>query len=150
MPRAFKPSPDHPAVAHLVQLHAELGGRRIASLQEAEQCADAMKHVEAVIKICDPAFDVHSIAVRRRNQTNPWFKRGHMLRTILDVLRAATEPLTAREIAERMLIARGIARPAGKDVTRLEASVRDIVFRGSLSKHVIADAGKPARWRLIL
>jgi hypothetical protein len=96
----------HPAIPFLVALHAELGGKRVASLKEAKRCAEAMKHVEAV-KICKPDYSVHRIAVRRRNQTNPWLRHGHMTRAALDVLKAATEPLTTRKIAARMLIARG-------------------------------------------
>jgi hypothetical protein len=49
-----------------------------------------MKH------LFDPAYNV--LSVRRRNQRNRWFKRGAMFRAVLDVLKAAEEPLTARAI----------------------------------------------------
>ena len=38
--------------------------------------ADAMIHVEAVIRIFDPAYSVRAIWARGRQRTNPWFKRG--------------------------------------------------------------------------
>jgi hypothetical protein len=48
-----------------------------------------MRHVEAVIKMLDPAYNLNSIAVKRR-QGNKWFKRGSLYRKALDVLRTAT------------------------------------------------------------
>jgi hypothetical protein len=39
------------------------------------------------------------------------FKRGTVYRRAVDVLRTATEPLTAREIAERVLAAANISKP---------------------------------------
>jgi len=62
-----------------------------------------MKHVEAVIRLFDPAYAVGRIAARRRYKGNGIFKRGTILRHALDVLRKAQGPLTAREITERML-----------------------------------------------
>ncbi len=59
-----------------------------------------MKHVEAVIRLFDPAYDTRRISVRRRYKGNPWFKRGTLVRHALDVLRKAQGPLTAREITE--------------------------------------------------
>ena len=61
-----------------------------------------MRHVEAVIKVLDPTFNLRRIALKRR-QPNPWFKRGTVYRRAVDALRTAEQPLTAREIAERVL-----------------------------------------------
>src|SRR5271167_858481 len=101
MPHAFKASPDHPAVDYLVRLHSDLGGRILDNRKEAKRLADSMRHVEAVIRLFDPAYNARRIAVRRRNRVNRWFKRGAMGRAILDVLKGATEPLATRAIAER-------------------------------------------------
>jgi len=49
----------------------------------------------------DPSYSLRAISVKRR-QSNPWFKRGTVYRRAVDALRTATEPLTAREIAERV------------------------------------------------
>jgi hypothetical protein len=75
--------------------------------KEADRIAHDMLHVEAVIRMFDPAHDIRRIAVRRR-RPNPWFKRGTVFRHALDVLRDAHGPLTAREITERMLAAKGV------------------------------------------
>src|ERR1700758_278563 len=111
MPRAFKVYPKHPAVAFLVNLHADLGGKIKANRQEGERLAADMKHVEAVIRMFDPAYDVRRITQRRRNRLNRWYKRGTMFRAVLDVLKAAEGPLTVREIAKRMLAQLGRSSP---------------------------------------
>jgi len=122
MPHAFKdPNPDHPAVDYLVRLHADLGGRIDANQKEAKRLADAMRSVEAVIRLFDPAYDVRRITARRRNRVNAWFRHGTMYRAVLDVLKTATAPLATRTIAERMLQARGQAEPDPKDVRDLES-----------------------------
>lgn len=124
MPHAFKASPDHPAVDYLVRLHADLGGKILANRKEAERLAESMKHVEAVIRLFDPGYDVTRIAARRRYKGNGLFRRGTIIRSALDVLRKAQMPLTAREVTERMLAARGVPEPAAKAMRGLIASVQ--------------------------
>src|SRR5258705_1533569 len=99
-----------PAIQTLERLHAELGGKILENKQEHENLAGQMRHVEAVIKMLDPSYSLRAISVKRR-RPNPWFKRGTVYRRAVDVLRVATEPLTAREIAERVLATANIKRP---------------------------------------
>jgi hypothetical protein len=58
MPRAFNAHPNHPAVAYLLRLHADIGGQILENRKQAERLADDMRHVEAAIKMFDPGFDV--------------------------------------------------------------------------------------------
>jgi hypothetical protein len=99
-----------PAIQTLERLHAELGGKILENKQEHENLAGQMRHVEAVIKMLDPAYSLRAISVKRR-QPNPWFKRGTVYRRAVDALRTATEPLTAREIAERVVVGGERHRP---------------------------------------
>src|SRR5581483_127847 len=103
MPHAFKANPDHPAVAYLVRLHADLGGKIWENKKEAERLAESMKHVEAVIKLFDPGYNVRRISIRRRYKGNEWFKRGTLFRHAIEILKAANASLTARQITEGML-----------------------------------------------
>jgi hypothetical protein len=106
-----------------------------------------MLHVEAVIKMLDPTYNLRRISVKRR-QPNPWFKRGTVYRRAVDALRTATEPLTAREIAERVLAAAKVDNPKRAAVADLTGSIL-----ASLRNHVgkgieRTNEGAPARWRL--
>jgi hypothetical protein len=146
MPHAFKAHADHPAVPYLVRLHADLGGRILENRKEAKRLAEAMQHVEAVIRLFDPAYNVTRIAARRRYKGNGIFKRGTILRHALDVLRKTQGPLTAREITQRMLAARSVAAPAPKAMRSLIASVQTSLqlHNGKTVKRV--GEGMPGRW----
>ena len=141
-------SPFHrPAMQTLKRLHAELGGQILENKTEALQLADSMRHVEAVIKMLDPTFNLRRIAVKRR-QPNPWFKRGTVYRRAVDVLRTAEQPLTAREVAERVLTAANIKRPDKAALADLIGTVL-ASLRNHKGKGVQrANEGTPARWRL--
>ena len=108
MPHAFKATPNHPAVAYLVRLHADIGGQILENKKEAARLAASMLAVEHVIKIFNPDYNVQGISVRRRVQGNPWFKRGTLFREALGVLRVAAGPMTIREITEAVLKAKGV------------------------------------------
>lgn len=95
----------HQAKHTLNQLHAELVGKIIDNKKGVERLRQAMEHVEAVIKLLDPSFNIRSIAIRRRKQ-NPWFKRGTLFRGALVVLRQADKPLTTNEIVTSMIAAK--------------------------------------------
>src|ERR1700688_4080306 len=81
-----------PAIQTLERLHSELGGQILENKEEAQRLAGQMLHVEAVIKMLDPTFNIRRISVKRR-QPNPWSKRGTVYRRTEDVLMTAPEPL---------------------------------------------------------
>jgi hypothetical protein len=87
MPRAEIASKQ--AVYTLGLLHAELAGKLLANKREAIRLRTAMMQVEAVVKMLQPGFNVAGIAAKRRNKSNPWFKRGTLFRSAVDVLRRA-------------------------------------------------------------
>jgi hypothetical protein len=111
-----------PAINTLERLHAELGAQILENKAEALKLSGKMLHVEAVIKMLDPTFNLRRIAVKRR-QPNPWFKRGTVYRRAVDALRTATEPLTAREIAERVLVAANMKTPDKAALADLTGSI---------------------------
>src|SRR6185437_813005 len=131
----------------LEQLHAELGGKILDNKAEAAKLAASMKHVEAVLRLLDPSYNVRRIAVRRR-KPNPWFRRGTVFRSALEVLRAAKTPLTVRQITEQMLSAKGVNNPNPKAIRDAVGAVNASVsnHKGGLLKSV--GEGMPARWIL--
>src|SRR6267143_1227948 len=91
------------AVHTLGLLHAELAGKLLDNKRSAIKIRTAMMQVEAVLQMLQPGFNVAGIAAKRRNKSNPWFKRGTLFRSAVDVMRRAGAPMTAREIANRMV-----------------------------------------------
>jgi hypothetical protein len=147
VPHTFEANPDHPAVDYLVRLHADLGGRILENRKEAKRLAESMKHVEAVIRLFDPAYNVRRIAARRRYKGNGIFKRGTILRHALDTLRKAQGPLTAREITEHMLAGRG-AQTDAKAMRSLIASVQTSLQNHDGKTVARFGEGMPGRWQL--
>jgi hypothetical protein len=144
---AFDPKPDSLAVPQPVQLHAQLGAKLQANRKERAKLAADMKHVEAVIRLFDPTYDVRRIVVKRRNKPNSLLKWGTVWRSTLEVLRAADKPLTVKEVAERILTAKG--------ATTGEKAVKDMVnaLHGSFTRHrgdSVQRVGDryPQRWAL--
>src|ERR1700730_14521946 len=105
MPRAEIASKQ--AIFTLSQLHAELAGELLANKLAAVKIRTAMMQVEAVLQILQPGFSVAAIAAKRRNKSNPLFKRGTLLRSAVGVLRGAPAPMTAGPIADALVADKG-------------------------------------------
>ena len=131
----------------LLRLHAALGDKVLRNKQEADGLAQSMLHVEAVLKMLQPGYDVRPISMKRR-QSNPWFKRGTIFRTAMDVLRTAGTPMTPGEIAKTMLIAKGV-EPSRRVLqgirTAVQASLKNHQRGGLVIAH---ECTNPVRWSL--
>jgi hypothetical protein len=138
-----------PAIYSLIRLHAELGGRIKDNARQAEKLAADMIHVEAVLRMLDPAFNARGIAAKRRNQGNPYFKKGACARHVMDVLREAKAPMTGREITVAVLHSFGVEEPTAEDVRRMYSAVHPSLknHRGKTVRRV--GEGMPARWELM-
>jgi hypothetical protein len=129
----------------LEQLHAELGGKLREAKREVERLTQAMQHVEAVLKLLQPGYRLQSIVVRRR-KPNQFFKRGTLLRHVLDLLRKAERPLSPREIALQLLEAKGVTSAAPKDISRLTGSILS-ALQNHKGKGLVTNAQtSPVRW----
>jgi hypothetical protein len=133
------------AVYTLGLLHAELAGKLLANKREATRLRTAMMQVEAVMKMLNPAVNIRLIAPKRRNVGNPWFKRGTLFRSVVDVLRRAQEPMTARQIADALLAGK-MPEPTRKQVIDVQAAVL-AALRKRNGQGVVGE-GAPVRWKL--
>jgi hypothetical protein len=147
MRRLTKDPYARPAIATLERLHMELGGKLLDNRQQAQLLGQQMIHVEAVIKLLDPSFNLARITVKRR-KANGWFKRGTLYRKALDVLRTAEQPLTATDIARRMLEAAKIKNASKTDAQVVASGImRSLLSHNGKGIQNVAE-GKPAKWIL--
>jgi hypothetical protein len=130
----------------LTQLHAELCGKVDTNKKEAEKLAESLGHVEAVLKLLDPAFCLKPLAIHRR-KVNPWFKRGTQFRYALDALREAETPLTTSEIVTRMIAAKGIQDPSQGDIRMIFGSIGGSL-RNQIGATVVQHDGRPVKWSI--
>src|SRR3954468_10302629 len=86
------------------------------------------------------------IRPKQPRERNAWFRPGECLRLIYDELREATQPLTTRELAERIMRLKAIS-PADSD--RRERVQKTLLASLNRAKHTIArvESAGVVRWR---
>jgi hypothetical protein len=133
------------AMHTLSQLHAELAGKFLENRNAAVKIKTAMLQVEAVMQMLQPGFSVKGLSAKRRNKSNPWFKRGTLFRSAVDVMRRASVPMTAREIADALLAGKA-PKASHKQATDLQAAI--LAALRKRDGGTVVGEGSPARWRL--
>lgn len=99
---------EQPNVLHaLVRKHADLSGQIGRARAMLHHMADELDHIDAAILIFDPSIDIGTIRARSAALTHPAFK-GEITRIVIDALREAEEPMTPREITQRLVEIRGL------------------------------------------
>jgi hypothetical protein len=136
------------ALFALRRLHAEIGGKIIDNRRWTKQLINDRRHVAAVIRMFEPGYDTKTIPARRTYKANKWFKRGTLSRQAVGILRNSAEPLTIREIVDRMLAAKGVTDARIDQIRGMQSAVL-ATFRNRKGLGIEAVGnGKPARWRL--
>ncbi len=75
-----------------------------------QQLADyrvSLTHLDATMRLFDPDLLLADTDLQQRERVS-WFRPGECLRTIYDVMREAPQPLTTRDVARRVIAAKGI------------------------------------------
>jgi hypothetical protein len=127
---------------------AELAGiLRQLEPQLVQQRAD-LAHVDATMRLFDPDIRPKDIRPKQPRERNAWFRQGECLRLIYDELREATQPVTTRELAERIMRVKAI--PAADDQRR-ERVQKTLLASLNRAKQTIArvEIAGVVRWRLI-
>ena len=143
MPRAEIASKQ--AAYTLGLLHAELAGKLLENKRAAVKIRTSMLQVEAVLKMLRPDFNIALIAPKRRVVGNPWFKRGTLFRSAVDVMRPTGTPMTARQIADRL-----IAEKAPQATRKQAIDIQAAIVAALRKRHggMVFGEGAPAVWRL--
>jgi hypothetical protein len=107
-----------------------------------------LAHLDATIRLFDPNDILVSSPPARRRRYNNWFRPGECRRRIHDVLRDAMEPMTTREIVERIMVT--------KHLSSDDARARELIHKtvlGSLNRAAETiertQAAGSAAWRVI-
>src|SRR4030088_1259996 len=95
---------------------AELAGTLKQLEQQLTRERTNLAHLDATMRLFDPNVRPKDIRPRRIRARNVWFRQGECLRLIYDELREAAQPVTTRELAERVMRVKAI--PAVDDRQR--------------------------------
>src|SRR3954452_15460991 len=90
-------------VRALREHRSELAGLVKGLEQELSEHRAALMHLDATMRLFDPEIRPEEIGSAQRRRCNAWFCPGECLRLIYDVLRDAPQPVTTREIADRVI-----------------------------------------------
>jgi hypothetical protein len=107
-----------------------------------------LAHVDATMRLFDPDIRPKDIRPKQPRERNAWFRQGECLRLIYDELREATQPVTTRELAERIMRVKAI--PAA-DNDRRERVQKTLLSSLNRARETIArvETAGVVRWQLI-
>ena len=127
---------------------AELAGMLRQLEQQLGQQRANLAHVDATMRLFDPDIRPNDIRPKQPRERNAWFRPGECLRLIYDELREATQPVTTRELAERIIRVKAI--PAADD-DRRERVQKTLLASLNRANETIArvEIAGVVRWRLI-
>ena len=107
-----------------------------------------LAHIDAVIRMFRPSYDIAKIVTKRTFGKNPaGTRKGDGSRMALTVLREACEALTSNEIAERVLLKLG--KPNTTEGRAMLATTIHSTFSRRTDGAVTLDAScYPGRWTM--
>ncbi len=105
-----------PVVDALRDKRSELVGLMSRLEQKLAQHRGSLTHLDATMRLFDPDLLFQDTDPAPQRERVSWFRPGECRRLIYDVLRGAPQPLATRELAERVMAARGT--PATDNRTR--------------------------------
>jgi hypothetical protein len=126
---------------------AELAGMLRQFEQQLVQQRANLAHVDATMRLFDPDIRPNDVRPKQSRARNAWFRPGECLRLIYDELRKAGQPLTTRELAERIMRVKAI--PAADDQRR-ERIQKTLLGSLNRAKQTIArvESAGVVSWRL--
>ena len=127
---------------------AELDGILRQLEQQLVQQRANLAHVDATMRLFNPDIRPNDIRPKQHRTRNAWFRPGECLRLIYDELREATQPVTTRELAERIMGVKAI--PAADD-DRRERVQKTLLGSLNRARQTIArvEIAGVVGWRLI-
>ena len=134
-------------ISALSNKRAELAGIVRQLQQQLELQQANLAHLDATMRLFDPDIRPNKIGPKQQRARSIWFRPGECLRLIYDALREAAQPMTTRQLAERII--RVKAMPMADD--RQRALVQKTIL-GSLNRAkqtiVRIEAAGVVSWRL--
>ena len=134
-------------ISALINKRAELAGIVSQLERQLGQQQANLAHLDATMRLFDPDIRPNKIRPRQQRAHRAWFRPGECLRLIYDELRDTVQPMTTRELAERIM--RVKAMPMADDHQR-ELVQKTILGSLNRARETIArvEAEGVVSWRL--
>ena len=130
----------------LLTTRAELAAILKVEQEALQRLVSDLGHLDATIRIFDPNADTSRVA---RHPAKSGARRGGLRRFVLAELRAATEPISSRDIADALIKAKGLdtgRTSVGEARRRVGACLRALKLGGAIRE--TAQVGEFKTWEL--
>ncbi len=97
-------------VSGLIKRRAQLAGDIEKAHEALRRMALDLENLDATILQFEPNFRLETVKPKAFRPPKDWSNRGEMTRICLSILRLASEPLTARDVALQLLTERALNR----------------------------------------
>ena len=125
---------DPHVITALARKRSELSGDIQTTQTKLRQMVLDLERLDATLLMFDPDYRIEAIKPKAFRPPEDWSKRGQMTRLILGILRQASEPLTARDVALQLIAERAL-EPTDK-IIRLMTKRCGVALRGQRDKGV--------------
>jgi hypothetical protein len=137
-------------VSTLLRKRAEVSGYIHDWEKKVRHLRAQLSHIDATILLFAPEIDPNAIPPRRTYRHSRYFSSGEVTKRCQDVLREASEPMTALAIAEALMVAKGMTTDDGISTRRVGdgvlAVLRKLAKRGTVAKTGVS---RDARWAIV-
>ena len=113
------------------------------------QARSDVLHLDAVIRMFDPSSRPEPIGGGNLSRRNGWFSDGELPRRVFEALRDASEPLTIREIAARVMEARGFNAEDAATLATVEKRISDVLRRRANMVEKAQLGPRAVGWRVL-
>jgi transposase len=132
----------------LIEKRAEVVRRARDLEDQLAQARSDVLHLDAVIRLFDPASEPEAILPKDHGRKLNWFADGELPRRVFDVLRTATELLSVREIATEVMQRRGFNPEDAATLATVEKRVSDILRRRADVVEKVKLGPRAVGWRV--
>ena len=132
----------------LIEKRAEIVRRARDLEDQLAQARSDVLHLDAVIRLFDPASEPEAILPKEPGRRLLWFGEGELPRRVFDVLRTAAEPLNVREIATEVMQRRGFNPEDAATLATVEKRVSDILRRRADVVEKVKLGPRAVGWRV--
>jgi hypothetical protein len=131
-------------ITALVKKRAELAGDIENTQAALQKMILALEALDNTLLMFDAQYKIETIKPKAFRPPADWSKRGQMSRIILNILRQASEPMSARDIGLQLMLERGLGQEDQK-LVRLMAKRCGVALRGMRDRGIAASDEGPGQ-----
>ncbi len=131
----------------LYRKYAEVLGELKRSEVRSDSLSADLAHLAATIRLFKADFSPDAIHPKLPKTPSRWLPRGQTIQTAIEVLKDASRPLTARQIAEQIIERRGITDKDPKTLKAIANTIRT-TLAARRGNGIIAHDTHPKVWEI--